>query len=238
MTDVESAFDEPSPSLPDRDAGGAREAGYRLSRRIAVLSNPESPVTKSIRSLHTHLLASHIRDGRRGLAVCSPTIGAGCTTVATNLAVVCAQAGINTLLVDANLHDSGVDKMVVPDTPALGLRQMIMASPDVRVDLVRRNVMPNLSILYSGGSGPGASELLASRHYKDVVDNCVRDFDFTIIDTPAHGGSSDARRVAGSVRYGLVVARRDVSFLSEIKAFVEELTADRIRLVGSFLTDF
>lgn len=238
MTEILNTPGESMPNLPVGDVGEPQGAGYRLSRRIAVLADPDSPVTKSIRALHTHLLAGHIRDGRRGLAVCSPTIGAGCTTVATNLAVVCAQAGINTLLVDANMHDPGVDKMIVPDSAAAGLRQMIMASPDIRTDLVRRNVIPNLSILYSGGSGPGESELLASRRYKDVIDDCIRDFDFTIIDTPAHGGSSDARRVAASVRYGLVVARRDVSFLSEIKGFVEELTADRIRLIGTFLTDF
>jgi Mrp family chromosome partitioning ATPase len=238
MSEVLTTPGEAAPILPVGDVSEPQEAGYRLSRRIAVLSDPESPVTKSIRALHTHLLAGHIRDGRRGLAVCSPTIGAGCTTVATNLAVVCAQAGINTLLVDANMHDPGVSKMIVPDSAPTGLRQMIMADPDVRTDLVRRHVMPNLSILYSGGAGPGASELLASRRYKDVIDDCIRDFDFTIVDTPALGGSSDARRVAASVRYGLVVARRDVSYLSDIRAFVDELTADRIRLIGSFLTDF
>ncbi|KEZ15304.1 Diutan polysaccharide export protein [Sphingobium yanoikuyae] len=213
-------------------------AAYRFSRRIISLSKPDSPEAKSIRSLHTHLLSGHVRDGRRGLAICSPTVGAGCTTVAVNLATVFAQAGTNTLLVDANLVAPAIDEYIRPEMPALGLRQMLTAGSDIRTDLIRRDVMPNLSVLYAGGGGRGASELIANRYFKELIDDCMRDFEFTIIDTPAQGGWADARRVAMSVRYGMIVARRHRSYLSEIKAFAEELSADRVQLIGSFLTDF
>lgn len=211
---------------------------YRFSKRIYGLSKPDSPEAESIRSLHTHLMAGHLRDGRRGLAVCSPTPGAGCTMVAVNLAAAFAQAGINTLLIDANLHSPGVLDYIRPTAPAAGLRQMLTANPDLRTNEIRREVMPNLSVLYAGGGGRGASELIANRHFKQVIDDCIRDFEFTIVDTPSQGGSTDARRVAMSVRYGLVVARRHVSYLSEVKDFVDQLATDRVRLVGTFLTDF
>lgn len=238
MSDLIEAASAPLHSEePPSGTPAANPSPYRFSRRIVSLSQPDSMQAKSLRSLHTHLLAGHVRDGRRGLAICSPTVGAGCTMVSVNLATIFAQAGISTLLVDANLGNPAVEDYIRPETAALGLRQML-GGPEVGVDLIRRDVMPNLSVLYSGGGGRGASELIANRHFKEVIDNCVRDFDFTIIDTPAEGGWADARRVAMSVRYGLVIARRNVSYLSEIKEFVEELSADRVRLIGTFLTDF
>lgn len=211
---------------------------FRFSRHVVSLSKPESPDAKSIRSLHTHLMARHVRDGRRGLAICSPTSGVGCTMVAVNLAVAFAQAGLNTLLIDANLHDPGVEEYILPERPQTGLWQMLLAGADARNDEIRRDVMPNLSVLFAGGSGSRASELIANRHFKEVVDDCMRDFEFTIVDTPAHGGTADARRIAMNVRYALIVARRNMSYLSPIKEFIEELSADRVRLVGTFLSDF
>ena len=71
---------------------------YSFSRRIACLSEPAGVAARGYRALQTHLLAGHVRDGRRGLAVCAPTPACGCTSVAVNLAVAFAQAGINTLL--------------------------------------------------------------------------------------------------------------------------------------------
>ncbi|ODP36467.1 CpsD/CapB family tyrosine-protein kinase [Sphingomonas turrisvirgatae] len=228
----------PTPE-PDAPAAATTPApDYRFSRRIVTLSRPDSPEAEGIRSLHTHLMAGHVRDGRRGLAICSPGVGAGCTTVSVNLAVAFAQAGINTLLVDANLHQPGVEQMIQPFTPATGLQQLLTSDSEMQTDEVRHEILPNLSVLYAGGQDARASQLIATRQFKQVIDDCMRDFEFTIVDTPAHGGSTDARRVALSVRYALIVARRNVTYLSEVKDFIEQLETDRIRLVGSFLTDF
>jgi protein-tyrosine kinase len=217
---------------------GSLQPGYRVSRRLICLSDPEGAATDSIRSLRSHLMAGHVRDGRRALAVCAPTSGAGSTFVAANLATAFAQAGVNTLLIDANLHTPGVDAYIRPDVPADGLRQMLSARADGRIDEVRRDVLPNLSVLYAGGPGRASSELIANRRFKELIDDCMRDFEFTIVDTPTEGGTADMRRVAMSVRSALIVARRNLSYQSQIKELATQLSADRIRLIGTFLTDF
>jgi hypothetical protein len=40
------------------------------------------------------------------------------------------------------------------------------------------------------------------------------------------------------VRYGLIVARRDMTLLTDVHRTVAELSSDRVRLVGSFLAAF
>lgn len=211
---------------------------YSFSRRIACLSEPAGVAARGYRALQTHLLAGHVRDGRRGLAVCAPTPACGCTSVAVNLAVAFAQAGINTLLIDANLHRPAVQDFIRPEQPARGLVQMLSVGAEQRSDEIRREVRPNLSVLYAGGASPRAHDLIASRLFKQIIDDCMRAYEFTIVDTPATDGSSDARQIAMGVRYGLIVARRDMTLLTDVHRTVAELSSDRVRLVGSFLAAF
>jgi Mrp family chromosome partitioning ATPase len=233
-----ASFEKSAPKLPADAQPPPLIFDYAYSRRIACLADPPGPAAAAYRSLQTHLLAGHVRDGRRGLALCAPAPETGCTTVAVNLAIAFAQAGINTLLVDANLHRPSVHEFIRPSAPALGLAQMLTAHPDARTDEIRRNVRPNLSVLYAGGVPARAHDLIANRRFKQIIDDCMRAFEFTIVDTPALRGSTDARHIAMGVRYGLIIARRNVTLLSDIRSVVDELSNDRIRLVGSFLADF
>ncbi|MCC2978525.1 CpsD/CapB family tyrosine-protein kinase [Sphingomonas sp. IC4-52] len=239
------AGEPPFGQLPNQDAfrpDGASDGGrpgYAFSRRLVCLSAPEGAAAASYRSLQTYLLARHIGDGRRGLALCSPQIGSGCTTVAVNLALACAQAGINTLLVDANLTRPAVHQFIAPADRVAGLAEMLMADSAGRVDEIRRDIRPNLSVLFAGGLTLGAAGLVPQqRRFKDIMDACMRSFDFTIVDAPATGGATDARHVAMSVRYAMIVARRDVTLLADMKRTADELSSDRVKLAGSFLTDF
>lgn len=216
---------------------GARQASFAFSRRLVCLSAPNGATAASYRSLQTHLLARHVGAGRRALAVCSPQPATGCTTVAVNLAVACAQAGINTLLVDANLVRPAVHQFIRPaDGGTAGLAQMLLADPANQVDAICRNVLPNLAVLFAGGLPP--SDLVVQRRFKEVVDHCMRSFDFTIVDTPPASDGAHARHVAMAVRYAMMVVRRDVTFLADMKKTTAELTNDRVSLLGSFLTDF
>ncbi len=66
----------------------------------------------------------------------------------------------------------------------------------------------------------------------------MRDHEITIVNTPAGHSAADVRRIAKSVRYALVVARKDHTRMSELRALVEELDSDRVNVIGTFLADF
>ncbi len=65
-------------------------------------------VSESLRALRTHVMARHVSEGHRALAVCAASKGSGCTFVAANLAAALSQIGVNTLLLDADLRSPGV----------------------------------------------------------------------------------------------------------------------------------
>ena len=81
-------------------------------------------------------------------------------------------------------------------------------------------------------------ELLASKAMNELLDTCLRDYDVTIVDTPPGNSSADARRIAMAVRYAMLVAKKDDSFVGDVKKLADELTSDRATVIGTFLNDF
>ena len=52
--------------------------------------------------------------------------------------------------------------------------------------------MENLHVLLSGSAAPNASELILSKHLKDIIDFGKANYDYIIIDTPPVSLISDA----------------------------------------------
>ena len=162
----------------------------------------------------------------------------GSTYVAVNLAAAFAQAGISTLLVDGNMRDPGLERYIQPQTEPQGLSQCL-AEPEIQLaDVVQDEALPNLSLLYAGGVTENAQGLLANRTLTALFDACMRDYEFTIVDTPPSNSSADCRRIAMAVRYAMIVARRNDSYMSDIKTLADELQTDRATVIGSFLNDY
>lgn len=228
---------------PVRPADEADEPAFApvtvgFSPDLHILSDPSGIRAESIRALRTHLIAQHLRDGRRSLSICSPVIGAGCSYLAANLGVALGQTGVKTLLIDGNMRrQPGLQHYFMPDRDMPGLMQCL-SDPNMSArDTVLENVQPGLSLLFSGGETPSAQELLASTAFKSLIDSCVRDYDLTIVDTPPANSSADARRIAAVLRYALVVACRNRSYVKDVRTLIAELTGDRVRVVGTYLND-
>ena len=210
---------------------------YRFSPKLFPLASADSVESETIAALRNHLIGQHVRDGRRSLAICAPTRDVGSTFVSVNLAVAMAQSGVNTLLIDGNLRDPGLIDYITPATPTGGLGEYLQ-SPGNASPQVHAHVLPKLSLLYAGAQTVHAQELLATAQFKQLLDESLRTFDLTIVDCPPAANYSDARRIASLLRHALVVARRDHSYASDVKALVSELQADRVKVVGTFLNAF
>ncbi len=64
---------------------------------------------------------------------------------------------------------------------------------------------------------------------------CLREYDVTIIDTPAANTSTDARRISGVVGYSLIVTARDKTFVRDVKILASQLKADGATVIGTVL---
>ncbi|MFA5988459.1 MAG: CpsD/CapB family tyrosine-protein kinase [Sphingomonas sp.] len=208
------------------------------THRLVVNHDPAGATAESIRAMRTHLLAQHVRDGRRSIAICAASRGVGCSFLAANLAAAIAQSGLKVLLIDANLRDPGLADYFRPEKPVVGLYQALV-DPALAVGAtVQEDVLPNLSLMFAGSSEPGAHEQLGNAAFKLLMEQCMRDYDLTIVDTPAANLFADARRIASVMRYAMVVVRRDQSFLRDVRTLIGDLRADRAHVIGTYLNDY
>lgn len=216
----------------------AVEPGFDLSPDICMLSDPRGPQAESIGALRAHMMAQHIRDGRRSLAICGPQSGVGTTFLAVNLAVAFAMAGTRALLIDGNLRSPGVQDMIRPHEAVRGLTDALTTQNNGVAEPLQREVMPNLSVIFAGGSSDNPQELLAGRGFKELVNEGIRQHDITIVDTPPASDFADYLRIAVVARYAMLVARKDHSRVPDIRHMTGLLSADRVAVVGSFLNEF
>lgn len=230
----------PGASTPLAAPGGSEPAvefQYELSPDLVTTSDARVAEAEAIRTIRTHIMARHLGGGKRGLAVCAAKSNVGCSFVAANLAVALSQAGTATLLIDGDMRRPEVQDFIRPSQPSAGLKQCL-ASPGVHAgDFIHHDVLPHLSIMYSGGVAENAQELLASDAFKTLVDQCLRDFEFTIIDTPAADSVADALGISSTIGYTLIVAKAHVSRSIDLTALAKQLHEDGAVVIGTVLNE-
>ena len=206
-----------------------------FSPSLVTIGQPTGKPAEAVRALRTHLMAQHFQQGRRAIAICGPSAKVGCSFTATNLAVALSQIGMATLLMDADLRRPTVDQIMRPNHPAPGLRQCL-EDPDLSFsECIQREILPELSVMFAGGAADNPQELLASERFQGLMEYCLLEYDATVIDTAAANTCSDARRVSTVAGYSVVVARRNVSFVEDVKILTGQLQADHAVVVGTVL---
>jgi capsular exopolysaccharide synthesis family protein len=158
---------------------------------------PASPVSEAYRTLRTNIRFASIDRPVRTLLVTSADPGAGKTTVAANLGIVCAQAGLHVVVIDADLrrptlhrwfdlrNHNGLTDLLVKNT-----QSMEEALVDTEID--------NLRLITSGPVPPNPSELLGSESMQVLLAEAEMCADLVIIDTPPVLAVTDAAVLASN----------------------------------------
>ena len=208
---------------------------YRFSRKLSVLSEPAGVRSSAVGALRNHLSQQHLRLGRRALAICSVGNNVNRTEVSANLAIASAQSGASTVLLDTNFREPELDNFFIPPGPQLGLSEYLRGDVSDPAAILRTSVVDNLTVVHAGAAFDDPQALLAGDRFEVLIANLMRNFDFVLADCPGASMSADARRIASVMRYALIVAKRDVTYVDDIKRLIQELNSDRVSVVGTFL---
>jgi len=221
-----------TPPEAERNSAGP----FSFSPDLTVLAEPTSARAEAIRGLRTHLLAQHVEEGRRGMSICATSADVRTITVAANLAIAFAQVGVPCLLVDADLRAPKLADLIAPSVDLRGLGHYLVGEEGAD-DIVQHDVLPNLSLVYSGGQHGNAQELLASERFARIAKNWLRDYAVTIVNSPPANRYADARRISAVVGYSIVVARRNVTYVTDLKHLTSQLRGDGAKVVGTILSE-
>jgi protein-tyrosine kinase len=206
--------------------------------RNVVLSDPHGEAAESIYALRGRIQSQHLQSGRRALAICGPSPEVGCSFVAVNLAVALAQIGVKTLLLDGDLRSPSVQSYFEPELTGPGLYGCLMSPSEPVVDFIHEGVVPNLDVMVAGHPSLTAHELLAGDGFEVLMNTCLRDYDMTIVDTPPANSCADGLRISTVVGFSLIVARKQMTLISDVRLLAEEMNKERIHIVGTVLNSY
>ena len=211
-----------------------------LSHDLVAAYQPFSRVGENLRSVRTQLMLRWFNTdpNHKALAVVSPGKEEGRSFIVGNLAIVFAQQGHRTLLVDADLRatpEYGQQSLFQLDKGA-GLSGILAGRAGL--DAVQGvKGLPGLAILPAGALPPNPQELLGRPAFGLLLQLAAQQFDVVIIDTPAANAFSDAEIVAARTGAALIVARKNKSLLPQAASLARRLQDVGVAVVGSVLND-
>lgn len=197
------------------------------------IKDPRSPMAESFRTLRTNINFSAVDRELKMLLVTSPHMGEGKSTASANLAVVMAQAGQETLLVDCDLRKPVLHKFF--DLPnGQGLTNLL--SEDLPLEkLVQPTVQDKLKVLTSGPIPPNPAEMLGSRRMERFLKELRSRYDRIIIDTAPVEAVTDALVLSSQVDGVLLVIDAGKTPVQMAQDAREKLARANAYLVGVIL---
>lgn len=201
-----------------------------LSPELIAANAPFQAQAEALRDLRTQLLLHWANPERKVLAIVSVSAGDGRTFVAANLAVVFAQLGEKTLLIDADLRQPRQHRLFGHGGP--GLAQALSGRSGLQL-AERVSYFENLWLLPAGATPPNPLELLSRPEFPKLLAEARKQFTIVIVDTPASLRGSDARLIAARSDGVLAVVRQDRTRIADLEALCRAASASGVPVAGT-----
>ena len=217
----------------------------KTSPELVTLNDPFSRQAEAFRAIRSQLMmrvvapvngVSGAAAARRAIAIISPDSGDGKSFFAANLAVVLAQLGGRTLLVDADLRGPRQHQVFDLPNPA-GLSGLLAGRADGPV-VQRVHDVPSLYVLPVGPTPPNPLELVERPAFAQLLAELCTRFEHVIVDTPAHRYGADGPVIAARCGLALIVARKHSSRIRALQALVGVLGGGATQLAGVILNEY
>lgn len=216
----------------------APEESRKASPELAALNQPFGVQAESFRAIRSQLMMRLFNEGqeRRAIAVVSPESGDGKTFFAANLAVVLAQLGGRTLLVDADMRHPRQHEVFGLDNKA-GLSGILSGRAEAKV-IQQAAGVPSLFVLPVGITPPNPLELVERPAFGLLIRELLSKFDHVIVDTPAACYGSDSAVIAARCGAALVVARKNQARVVALQDLVANLAETPAQVAGVVFNEF
>lgn len=204
------------------------------SRRLMTALPPASALAESYRFLRTNVNLATLDEPARTMIVTSAHAGEGKSTTAINLAIAMAMEGRRVVLVDADLRNPGIHRIL--DLPAApGLTEVLQGAQPLESAL-RSVQAEGLLVLTSGSLPPNPAELLNSPSMKRLIEQLSSLAEVTLFDTPPCLSVTDAQVLAAKVDAVLLVAGSAEARTCEVRRAKEMFDRARTRTLGLVLS--
>jgi capsular exopolysaccharide synthesis family protein len=194
----------------------------------------DSPVGEAYKALRTNLLFSSVDKEVKTIVITSAGPNEGKSRTAANLAIVLAQAGHPTLLVDADFRRPSQHRMF-GRVRNIGLSNLFVQDMPEATLFVPDEQVTDLVILASGPTPPNPSELLGSAQMNGLVARFRKHFDYVVIDTPPVNAVTDASVLAANTDATILVIDTNKATYTAVQHAKQALDRVGAKVLGSVM---
>jgi protein-tyrosine kinase len=210
----------------------------KVSVDLAAAYLPFSSHVEALRALRSQLaLRWFDGDGaHRALAIVSADHKEGRSYITANLAIVFAQLGGSTLLIDADMRAPCQHKLFGLEN-RVGLSTVLSGRGSAGIIHPVPGLL-GLSVVPAGPLPPNPLELLSRPVFDQVLRAVGNKFDVILLDTPPAARFTDAQIVAVRTGAALIVVRNHASRTWRVRGVSDAVNLPSSRILGAVLNDF
>ncbi len=188
---------------------------------------------EGMRHLRGYLMLSVQGNVPKSVLITSALPGEGKSTVALSLAMANAEQGKRTLLIDADLRQPTIEKLIRLE-PDAGLAEVLAHRS--HWSLATRPVpgRPNLSILGSGLPMPLSLALIGPQ-MRGILTQAIQEFDLVVLDSPPLLGCAETLDLAAAAEVTVLAVRSGQTPMKALRGAVETLRRVNVSVAGIVL---
>ena len=209
------------------------QAALPPGRELVTSHGSYSTIGESYRNFRTALLLSRADHPPKVTLVTSATSREGKTVTSVNTAVMLAQLGGKTVLVDADLRRARCHRVLSVDNH-LGLTEVLTGSREL-LEVVRPTEIEHLDFLGSGSVPPNPTELLGSHKMIDTLQQLRQHYEYVVIDSSPVLPVSDSLLLAKLVDGVVIVANASATPRQQVRTACARIEYARGKILGVVL---
>ncbi len=205
--------------------------GKNITDKLITQLETFSPIAESFRMIRSKIGFKIGDSPKKAIAVISAMPGEGKSLTAANLAIVMAQAGLKTILVDADLRRSVVHQIFDVENE-IGMADLLTSQKIKVNDCLTKTHIDNLRILTSGKRISDTTERLGTRRLSEVVTQLKNNSDVVIFDSPPALLVADTSLLCNQVDGVILVVRAGKSKRRWIQQTILDMEKADANLMG------
>ncbi len=209
------------------------EQSFTAQRRLLLGPNSSFYIQEAYNTLRTNIRFAIPGDGCKRLCLTSGLASEGKSTTILNLAISFADTGSKVLLIDADMRRPSLARLLI-EKASPGLSN-VLAGLCQADSAVRKDIRPNLDVIFAGEIPPNPLELLGNPRMKEFIEVMSMRYDYILVDTPPVSIVSDACEVANVTDGVLFLVRQNETEKDAVIQGVKQLELSNSRLLGFVL---
>ena len=204
----------------------------RMRCPIIHTNHSHTGFSESVRLLRLHTEQIMTEQNKKVILISSAIPGEGKTTVSVNLSLSLAKKGSRVLLVDCDLRNPSVTKMLQLKCD-YSLDNYLQGETEME-NVINGTNVENLFVV-SGGQSGSYFEKSSMMRMANLIEYAKKSFDVVILDTPPCSLLADASEISSLAECGIMVIRQDFASQEQILDGIQRLGDSGLPIVGCVL---